>query len=664
MKRLIVGSIVGALLVAACTSGQVSSPEATTDTTTTTTTSAGQEPKFLRTRMLTPFDACDDLLDWIVPQALELVGPYGLAYGGIPYGEVMFAADVAGGVPRAAAEEDAGTSGAAFTGTNVQELGIDEPDIVKTDGRRLIAVVGDTLHIVVVDGDDVSRAGSIRLDFWTQSIFLVGDRVLAASNSWGNPVPLIEPGISREEDIYWPQQQQPIVTIAEIDISDVDDPELTSTLRIDGAFVSARLVHDRVRLVVSSAPTGFQWAYPEGGGLRAERAAEEKNIELIEDSTIENWLPYFILTDHTGVDRVVDEGVLVDCNRVHRPEDFSGLNLLSLITLDDDDLAAADTTSVFADGQIVYSSGEATYVATTRWFDPVLLEREGLPDEAATMIHKFALTEQAAGYRASGAVGGYMLSQWSMSEWDGHLRVATTSSPEWWGGEDSESFVTVLAERDGELVETGFVSGLGKGERIYAVRMMQDRGYVVTFRQVDPLYVLDLSDHSDPRVEGELKIPGYSAYLHPADGGYLIGVGQDADNEGRVEGTQVSLFDVADPRDPDRVDRLTIENGHSEVEWDHHAFLHHAESGLTVVPYQQWCCENGKDAPMVGAIVMKIADGRIRDLGTISHVRNGDEWGPQIRRALLIGDVLVTVSESGIMLSDPESLDTLDRLAW
>ena len=113
MKRLIVGSIVGALLVAACTSGQVSSPDATT-VTTTTTTSVEQEPKFLRTRMLTPFDACDDLLDWIVPQALELVGPYGLGYGGVPYGEVMFATDAAGGVPRAAAEEDSGTSGAAW----------------------------------------------------------------------------------------------------------------------------------------------------------------------------------------------------------------------------------------------------------------------------------------------------------------------------------------------------------------------------------------------------------------------------------------------------------------------------------------------------------------------------------------------------------------------
>lgn len=658
MKRLIIGSVVGALLIAACTSGQVDSSGSTTSTTNAET----PDPKFLEAGSLTAFDACDDLLDWIVPEALELVGPYGLGYGGLPYVDVMFAGDMAEAAPGAArVEGDAATSGTTFTGTNVQELGIDEPDIVKTDGRRLVAVTGDTLHIVLIDGDNVTRAGSIRLDFWTQNIFLVGDRVLAISNSWGNPVPLIESGIT-QEDAYWPQQ--PIVTIAEIDISDVDDPELTATLRIDGGYVSARLVHDRVRLVVSSGPTGFQWAYPEGGGLRAEREAEEKNRELIENSTVENWLPYFILTDHRGVDTVVDEGVLVDCNRVHRPEDFSGMNLLSLITLDDEGLAVSDTTSVFADGQIVYSSGEATYVATTRWLDPVRLEREGLPDQAATMIHKFTLTEQSAGYRASGAVGGYMLSQWSMSEWDGHLRVATTSSPEWWGSENSESFVTVLAEREGELVETGFVDGLGKGERIYAVRMMEDRGYVVTFRQVDPLYVLDLSDPSDPRLEGELKIPGYSAYLHPADAGYLIGVGQDADNSGRVEGTQVSLFDVADPRDPDRVDRLTIEDGHSEVEWDHHAFLYHGGSGLTVVPYEQWCCEGGKSEPMVGALVMTIADGQIHKLGTVTHMQSGAEWGPQIRRALLIGDVLVTVSEAGVMLSDSASLDTLDELLF
>ena len=141
------------------------------------------------------------------------------------------------------------------------------------------------------------------------------------------------------------------------------------------------------------------------------------------------------------------------------------------------------------------------------------------------------------------------------------LRVASTEEPAWWGTgpqEESESFVTTLGERDGALVQLGRVGGLGKGERVYAVRFVGDTGYVVTFRQVDPLYTLDLSPPSRPAVLGELKIRGYSAYLHPLGDDLLLGVGQDATEEGRVLGTQLSLFDVSDLRRPVRITQYAL----------------------------------------------------------------------------------------------------------
>ena len=124
----------------------------------------------------------------------------------------------------------------------------------------------------------------------------------------------------------------------------------------------------------------------------------------------------------------------------------------------------------------------------------------------------------------------------------------------------------------------GQVDGLGKDEQIYSVRFLGDVGYVVTFRQTDPFFTIDLSDPTDPVVRGELKIPGYSAYLHPVDDGLLLGVGQDATDEGQVLGTQLSLFDVSDPQDPQRIDTLQI-GGYSEVEWDHKAFLYWPADG-------------------------------------------------------------------------------------
>ncbi len=172
-----------------------------------------------------------------------------------------------------------------------------------------------------------------------------------------------------------------------------------------------------------------------------------------------------------------------------------------------------------------------------------------------TEIHRFDVSDpDETAYTGSGAVDGYMLSQWSMSEHEGILRVASTTSPPFDPtGEqqgESESYVTALATTGEKLTRVGRVGGLGRTEQIYAVRFMGDVGYVVTFRQTDPLYTLDLSDPTEPRVVGELKIPGYSAYLHPVGEGLLLGVGQDADASGQTQGLQASLFDVSDPAEP------------------------------------------------------------------------------------------------------------------
>ena len=161
----------------------------------------------------------------------------------------------------------------------------------------------------------------------------------------------------------------------------------------------------------------------------------------------------------------------------------------------------------------------------------------------------------------------------------------------------------------------GRVGGLGKGERVYAVRFIGDIGYVVTFRQVDPLYMLDLTAPSRPAVRGELKIRGYSAYLHPLGGGLLLGVGQDATDEGRVVGAQASLFDVSDLRSLKRLDAFSLGKGWSEAEQDHHAFLWWPRSRLAVLPLQAY-----GDTPFVGALGLRIRPaGAIAEAGRVAH---------------------------------------------
>jgi hypothetical protein len=641
---------------------------------------------------LTAFAECDEFLSHVQTNALEMVGPWGLD-GGPVY---AMAERAAGGLaeddlatdtttPAAApAVGDGAQAGVDFSTTNVQEIGVDEPDLVKTDGRRIVALAQGRLHVVDVTGDEPVLLGSLGMDeFWANDMFLVGDRVLLLSHADGGVL-----GANGQGRLA-PGGYSQVSVLVEVDISDPSAPVLVHRLYLDGWYLSARMVDGVARIVVQSMPTGLVWEYPQGGGLRAERAALEANQEVVRTSTVENWLPYFVLEDGRG--RVLDEGTLTDCSQAYHPADFSGLNMLNVVTVDlSDGLRAGtvDSTSVLADGQTVYASADSLYVGTTQWLDWRLVE-ESLDNDVelpaiTTMVHKFDIADPArTHYRASGEVVGTVLNQYSMSEHDGFLRIATTDFDQWGRGDGSVSQVSVLEERDGELVVVGEVGDLGRGERIFAVRFLGDVATVVTFRQTDPLYTIDLGDPTDPRVVGELKILGYSAYLHPLDDDLLLGVGQDADEQGRTTGTQVSLFDIGDLADPTRVAQWTLPGGWTEAEFNARAFLHWAPEDLVVLPVnvQPWGPE-GPQEPFFGAVAFEVAASTLVERARLTHSsgeqaefceqwveidERGEEvtheqcwkepdWQAAITRSVVVGDTLYTLSEKGLLASDLATL--------
>jgi hypothetical protein len=298
-------------------------------------------------------------------------------------------------------------------------------------------------------------------------------------------------------------------------------------------------------------------------------------------------------------------------------------------------------------GETVYASQDRLYVASERWLgaDP---SRGEIRDDAATGLHAFDTSKPGVtGYVGSGEVPGYLLNQWSLSEHEGILRAATTSMPPWESRERSESAVRTLEERDGRLAELGRVGGLGKGEQIYAVRFMGATGFVVTFRQVDPLYTLDLADPRAPKLIGELKVPGYSAYLHPVGEGLLLGVGQDADEDGMATGVQLSLFDVSDLRNPVRIAQRGVgPYSYTEVEDDHHAFTWWAPGQLAVIPVFQYA-EDYVDGVFSGALAFRVdRAGGIQEAARFTHPRG---VGDVFRRSLVIGDRLLLVSDRGVL---------------
>jgi beta propeller domain-containing protein len=491
------------------------------------------------------------------------------------------------------------------SGTNVQEPGVDEPDVLKSDNGVLFSVVDGTLRAIDATGDRPQLLSSVRLEGGDAQLLEHDGRVLVITRGLVTaPVP--GPGPRAAPAIVAPGAGQTVLT--EVDARDPTAMAVVRTLRVNAAVVDARQTGAVARVVLSAAPRVVP-----GGPVQ---------------------LPQYKLA--YGSRRGGHPHRLVPCGGVLRPPVFDGTGLLTVLTVDlDRGLPPIDSDAVMTSGQVVYASPTSLYVATA--------DRAG-----GTDVHGFDISDPTrTDYRASGNLPGRLLDQFSLSEQDGRLRAATSKD------DGSESRVTVLEEQNGVLVPMGSVGGLGQGQRIYAVRFLGATGYVVTFRQVDPLYVLDLSDPTAPRVAGQLELEGYSSYLHPLGDGLLLGVGQDASDQGRLLGTQLSLFDVSDPANPSLLQHTSLgPASSSDVEYDHHAFLWWEPTGLALVPVGE--------PSFTGALGFKVSRDGIVLAGRVTHAdAAGDPVA--IDRSAVVGDRLLTVSSAGVEAS---TLDGLAPLGW
>jgi uncharacterized secreted protein with C-terminal beta-propeller domain len=575
---------------------------------------------------LVAYTGCADMLSQLRQHAAahaDQLGPQMLAAAGAGVAVPERAA-----VPAATAAAPATPQ---HSTTTVHEAGVDEPDLVKTDGRRVVTVSRGVLYVA----DTATRriTGSVQLsgnaDVWSQANLLIsGDRALVINPGFADggmgPVPA------------WPASQLVLV--------DLTTPKVLGTMTISGSYVDARMVGSMVRVVVRSQP---QIEPLPSGAMRS----------AVRRAPLSAWLPSYQITEGG----IASERT-VDCSAVSHPRDYTGTSMLTIYSVDlPGHLGDIQPISLAADGDTVYGTTTSLYVTSNPyWFYAMPI---AVPESAGvapnpggpllprvppqqTEIHRFDVTGFGPPrYVASGSVPGRLLNQYALSDYDGYLRVATTS-----GEASPESAVYEL--RAETLTRVGSVGGLGKGQRIYAVRFIGAVGYVVTFRQVDPLYTLDLRDPARPRVVGELELTGYSSYLAPAADGELIGVGQEATNQGRAVGLQVALFDVHDPAHPRRLAQLVKNDFHSEAEFDPHAFLYWPTTGTAVLPVNSWTTGSATQS----ALVLTVGASDVAVAGTISQPDAGDQAG--ISRAMVIGDQLWTLSGAGLMVSDLGSLTT------
>jgi len=485
---------------------------------------------------LPAFDDCEQLRRWYVRAALPHVGPWGLGWP-VPtdVGRPTDVRRLDAAAPRTAADSPEDAVGSSGTGTNVQEQDVDEADVAKTDGRLVVRVAGRELLVTDVSGDrprELSRTtlpGPLldrpELVLHDRQVVVVGDE----PRPWHGGRPLLE----REDpgtDFVPRQLRDAHARVTTVDLTDAARPRVTSEHSVKGGAVSTRAYPDgSVRVVVTAGYPTFRFVQP-GLDLDA-RVATRMNQDIVRRAPVGAWLPDV----RTGTERQP-----TDCDDVRHPRRPSGFGTISVLTLDPVDPDRLDVTAVAAAGDLVYSSARRLYVATA--------------EAGGTAVHVFALHRDRTSYVGSGSVPGTVRDRWSMDEHDGHLRVATALG----GWEPRENAVVVLTERDGRLVRTGRVDGLGRRERIMSVRWFDDLAVLVTFRQTDPLHTVDLSDPTRPRVLGELHVPGFSAYLHPVGDGLLVGLGHDATAAGSDLGAQAATFDLRDPARVRRVATLDL----------------------------------------------------------------------------------------------------------
>ncbi len=598
---------------------------------------------------LTAFDSCEALENSVKDQALEEVRwaySWGGGFGGVRSTEMTLDSgmDAAPEVAGSASGDSRTTSD-----TNVQVEGVDEADLMETDGTYIYSLAGDHLVITkawpAVDAELVSM---VALEGIPQGIYLKDDGTLVVLSqlSYDGPRPISGGESTRVES-------QAIKTTI-IDLSDVNEPLVEREVYTAGSLKTSRLIGDRL-YVVSYSPMDHSPIW----------AAQEKHeaLRAVRVSTLADWIPGRFDNIKTGEAWASSEVDVSDCANIYGSDRLSGNYLVNIESLDTAEPEAVfHGTSVLGSVDAVYANHRSLYVVSQEADDGPW---QSYDRTIETVIHRFDIEggPEAPEYVSSGVVPGWVLNQFSMDEHDGIFRIATTYNGGG-GWNNTASGVYTLEEDGDELKVIGETDGMGQGEEIFSVRFQGDTGYVVTFERVDPLYTLDLSDPTNIVQRGELEITGFSNYMHPIGEGKLLAIGMEATEWGELQNVQISLFDVTDLDAPTLQSRLQLPGTvWSEAQNDHHAFNYFAEREVLLLP-----AATDYDSSSELYIISASPDAELETVGVVDQEdltaqvpSDYDEWSwrycTEFRRSVVIEDVAYAISNAGITSVDLDEPD-------
>jgi len=658
------------------------------------------------------FASYDELKDF-VNESYEGRGYYGGA-------EMMMDKVTAGAAPTAVAAETAGGAGAGeFSTTNIQVEGVDEADIVKNDGKYIYVVSGNKVVIVeAYPAENMKILSEINLSSSVSEIFINDNKLIIFASGY-EFIPYTETSEIKCKGCGTSEYKSLVYIY---DVSDRENPELEQNISVEGSYFDSRMINDYV-YVVSTKYINIENPQPpiyEVNGVETKIAAEDvyywpyydtsyifTSIAAINVENGETDSKVF-LTGGTGTIYVSQDNIyLTYQKRMDYKERFKRqVEEAYLPLLPDEEKEEIEEIMKENKNKLNYYEQQEISGIVEKYsesltgnekanFDSRLLkaledfEVKIEKENEQTIIHKINVKKDKINYEGQGEAPGYILNQFSMDEYEGNFRIATTTG-NW--GENSLNNIYVLDEN---LKIVGRLEDLAEGEIIFSARFMGKRCYLVTFEAIDPLFVIDLEDAENPKVLGYLKIPGYSDYLHPYDENHVIGIGRDVNasiDEEKVHsshavyytavlGVKVSLFDVSDVANPIEEDKFVIgERGtESPVLTDHKAFLFDKKRNLLVLPVNvaklvkesnQWGGEYETSKFIwQGAYVFNIDDKGIKLKGKITHDESigTESYYPDdkysIKRSLYMDDVLYTISQAKIKANNLETIDEISKVS-
>ncbi len=522
-----------------------------------------------------------------------------------------------------------------YSKTNVQVEGVDEADIVKTDGKYIYVVSGKNVFIAEAYPPEGARVISeISFNGTPIEIFINEDKLVVFETESGA---FYQTYLITPLTIYEP----PKTFIKVYDISDRENPALTRDFPLDGSYFDSRMIGNYVYAVIN------QPVYGSEGEVALPKIYSGDRAQEIQASNI-----YY----------------------ANVSDDYYTYTIIVAINVQNDSQEPTLKTFLFGATRNMYVSLNNIYATLTKWDHTIDWDDGG----ARTLIYRIHIEGDKIECEAGGNVSGTVLNQFSMDEYNGYFRIATTKGETWSGTARNNVYVL-----DMNLNPVGKLEDLAPGERIYSARFMGDRCYLVTFVKIDPLFVIDLADPFNPKVLGQLKITGYSDYLHPYDETHIIGIGKEtvAAEEGNFawyQGVKISLFDVSNVSNPRQIANYTIgdRGTDSPILRDHKAFLFDRSKNLLVIPVSVAEIDEAEypegvppyaygETVWQGAYVFHISlDAGLVFRGGITHLENNDLTKTEyyVKRSLYIDDVLYTVSDKKIKMNSLEDLSEINEV--